>query len=670
MSQSSYRPPIHHLAFGISTLDPDDLDLPSSTPQRSSVRNFSIMASSSGMAQQISMEGSSTSTALASTSNAIAAPERQMGTLEEMIIQDITLRKMKIINCMLTSVQIYDCEVRGSTLNSCNIFVSTLKECNVSMSLLNQVKFDTMTSMSKSQIRYSTLTFRKFPPEIRDMIYVEYGKFAKPIAKESDKFKPTRSWCAINEVTIQKISLSYGARTFEHITKLEVQCANFTIKSFPQGFVENKKCKTIVLSAINPARSRPAIDDVVVTLEKHVALLLKHFTTVTTLRIHLGAFRNEINVSESSIKKWGRTDHALFLLKRSLGVDPILLSVPTHTADVWSFNAPPGEVLKWNRGGFGGMSFKELGLVEGNTRNQPGIETGPYTHHYSKTKTFPRRPPEYNHKQRHIPQTFHQLHLTNLTIHNYEIHYCTLQNCKLFNSKVNKSKISESELHEVEIGSGCDVKGCEITSSLLALRKSPPEIRDMILEYCVLNGRIFRPLPILDAIRVDGQLYPESIKTYYKTRWFVLNLNIVKRVPSISAKGILGIRRLLIGGYSVNRLSSIYTFTQDPPLVIMSLPAAEPQTYPLGNFVPHCMENAAAHLAHVVFDSPNVVTDSIVEAINLVFAVIVMVVMDNFVPAMVAMMMVVIVVGRCCHRFVCRSCIDSVDKIIEMKLTL
>ena len=58
--------------------------------------------------------------------------------------------------------------------------------------------------------------------------------------------------------------------------------------------------------------------------------------------------------------------------------------------------------------------------------------------------------------------------------------------------------------------------------SPLALRKLPPEIREMIFRYCVDFTDRKTP-PLIVALRGDQELYHEAMKLFYKLNYFTLD---------------------------------------------------------------------------------------------------------------------------------------------------
>jgi hypothetical protein len=128
--------------------------------------------------------------------------------------------------------------------------------------------------------------------------------------------------------------------------------------------------------------------------------------------------------------------------------------------------------------------------------------------------------------------TFSYMRLRNSTIRNcilrfVEVRSSTIQNstlydCRLFNCVVQKSTLTNTQLYETKIKKRCTIKGCTAAMSPLALRKLPPEVREMIFRYCVgfTDGKT---PPLIVALRGDKKLYREAMRLFYKLNFFTLN---------------------------------------------------------------------------------------------------------------------------------------------------
>ena len=86
---------------------------------------------------------------------------------------------------------------------------------------------------------------------------------------------------------------------------------------------------------------------------------------------------------------------------------------------------------------------------------------------------------------------------------------------------------------------------CSMTSSPLAIRKFPPEIRAMIFAGCINNVGYKTPT-ILKALRGDKEMYEEAIQIFYKLNWLRVKLSTLPGFEKMSKKAIENIRKLII----------------------------------------------------------------------------------------------------------------------------
>jgi hypothetical protein len=85
-----------------------------------------------------------------------------------------------------------------------------------------------------------------------------------------------------------------------------------------------------------------------------------------------------------------------------------------------------------------------------------------------------------------------------------------------------------------------------MTSSPLALRRFPPEIRAMIFTGCIHFGG-FKTPAIIITLRGDKQMYEEAIQIFYKLNSFRVELQNLPDFEAMSIiKAIQGIRKLVI----------------------------------------------------------------------------------------------------------------------------
>lgn len=132
-----------------------------------------------------------------------------------------------------------------------------------------------------------------------------------------------------------------------------------------------------------------------------------------------------------------------------------------------------------------------------------------------------------------------------VVIHNSTIERSTLSNCNVFNAKITESTVLDSKLHDTPLGSRCSVTACKVTTCTLALREFPPEIRDMIVRYCMefVHGKT---PPLLIALRGDPDLYQQALKFLYRLNPFVLDAKTILKLDKISKKVLKNITKLSI----------------------------------------------------------------------------------------------------------------------------
>jgi hypothetical protein len=88
---------------------------------------------------------------------------------------------------------------------------------------------------------------------------------------------------------------------------------------------------------------------------------------------------------------------------------------------------------------------------------------------------------------------------------------------------MDESTAIESKLHEVTLARS-KIERCAITTCPLALRKFPPEIREMIFKHCMPEYAPKTP-EILIALRGDQGLYHEAIRIYHEINFYTFRPN-------------------------------------------------------------------------------------------------------------------------------------------------
>jgi uncharacterized protein YjbI with pentapeptide repeats len=150
--------------------------------------------------------------------------------------------------------------------------------------------------------------------------------------------------------------------------------------------------------------------------------------------------------------------------------------------------------------------------------------------------------------------TFSYMKLRNSTIRNCVLRFVevrssiiqnsTLYDCRLFNCSVQQSSLTNTLLYETKV-EGCTIKGCTAAMSPLALRKLPPEVREMIFRHCVdfTDGKI---PPLIIALRADQKLYHEALKVFFKLNVFTLNKRTAKLCGGMGENALRNICQLKI----------------------------------------------------------------------------------------------------------------------------
>jgi len=113
----------------------------------------------------------------------------------------------------------------------------------------------------------------------------------------------------------------------------------------------------------------------------------------------------------------------------------------------------------------------------------------------------------------------------------------TLYDCKLFNCVVQKSTLTSTQLYETKVKERCMIKGCTAAMSPLALKKLPPEVREMIFRHCVDFTEGKTP-PLIVALRGDKKLYREAMRLFYKLNYFTLNTLTAELCRAMGAKAM------------------------------------------------------------------------------------------------------------------------------------
>ncbi|KAF4628089.1 hypothetical protein G7Y89_g10064 [Cudoniella acicularis] len=116
--------------------------------------------------------------------------------------------------------------------------------------------------------------------------------------------------------------------------------------------------------------------------------------------------------------------------------------------------------------------------------------------------------------------TFQFCTLSNLTIETSNIYGSTLYNCDISNSTIQDSKVFNCRLHHIEATNSAVGAKSVFTTSPLALRRFPPEIRELIYKLS-LRWRGQTPR-LLQALCGDPELYYKALAVMTRFNIFVL----------------------------------------------------------------------------------------------------------------------------------------------------
>jgi hypothetical protein len=120
----------------------------------------------------------------------------------------------------------------------------------------------------------------------------------------------------------------------------------------------------------------------------------------------------------------------------------------------------------------------------------------------------------------------------------------TLDSCTVFNSTFEACCAIDSKIHECKFAK-LKITRCAVSTSPLAFRKFPPEIREMIFKGCL--EVVDRKTPILlVALRGDLELYQEAIKLFKRVTAFQLDKKMCARFKTLSDSALSNISMLEI----------------------------------------------------------------------------------------------------------------------------
>jgi hypothetical protein len=146
---------------------------------------------------------------------------------------NVELRNMTIRDCSLRYVQIHGSVIHSSTFDNCQLFNCTVFDSNLLESELHETKI-MGCSLKSCKSTASPLAFRKFPPEIREMIFqrcIGFNGNTPPlfIALRGDQelYKEALGvFCKLNYFRLSKGSMpvceSMSPNVIENVYKLRI----------------------------------------------------------------------------------------------------------------------------------------------------------------------------------------------------------------------------------------------------------------------------------------------------------------------------------------------------------------------------------------------------------------------------------------------------------------
>jgi len=100
----------------------------------------------------------------------MASSNPDMDIIEDSTLRGIAIRKTIIKHCVLRYVEIYTSEILNSVLEHCRLFNSTIDGSSLEDTKIHECKFKGL-KMKRCEVTTSPLNLRRFPPEIRQMIF-------------------------------------------------------------------------------------------------------------------------------------------------------------------------------------------------------------------------------------------------------------------------------------------------------------------------------------------------------------------------------------------------------------------------------------------------------------------------------------------------------------------
>ncbi|KAF8849578.1 hypothetical protein BDZ45DRAFT_680434 [Acephala macrosclerotiorum] len=271
--------------------------------------------------------------------------------IEHSILKGSLHRRTSFKNCALRYAEIHCSTISDCTVDNCKLFNCTIQKSSLLTSRIHECK-TISSSMSHCQTTSSPLAFRRFPAEIREMIFQGCITNATNSHKRTPKIlialrcdpeiyqEALRCYYKLNSFTLEQANLSkcseLSLKVLGNIEKLKIKSSNghpLAIDSIPDSF---KHCRKIRMLTIVPRDSSE--------LFAWTKLTLGRSTAISKLRVGV------LTVSGVGARQHPRHRRLLAeisRLSRNLGCIGKLERVSTGVRQYWFWEAPERETLKW-----------------------------------------------------------------------------------------------------------------------------------------------------------------------------------------------------------------------------------------------------------------------------------------------------------------------------------
>jgi hypothetical protein len=150
--------------------------------------------------------------------DAMASSTAAKDLIEDSTLSGVTIRKTMVKNCVLRYVEIHTSTISNSTLEHCQLFNSTIDNGSAEDTMIHECKFRGL-KMKRCKVTTSPLGLRRFPPEIRAMIFEYSTPWDSNKAKTPEILVALRGDCELYEEAI---------KTFYKQNWLRIDVGNFS----------------------------------------------------------------------------------------------------------------------------------------------------------------------------------------------------------------------------------------------------------------------------------------------------------------------------------------------------------------------------------------------------------------------------------------------------------